>query len=432
MRIAVIGSGISGLGFAYLAHQHHDVRVFEKSGRIGGHAHTHTITTDIGKIAVDTGFIVYNELNYPNLTGLFAHMGVETIASDMSLSVALDDGRIEYEGSLAGLFAKKTNLLKPRFWRMMAGLVSFYRTAYNRMQAGPEDETLGQFIKRCGYNQDFVNDHLLPMGGAIWSCPAEVMLDYPVKSFIQFLENHRLMDFTGRPVWRTVAGGSQQYVRKIAEALGNNIQTGTHITAIRRDSAGVILTIEGEGDVWFDKVVMAAHADQSLALLSDPTPDEHAILSSFEFSDNHVYLHSDPELMPAARRAWASWNYSAEPDGRLSVSYWMNRLQSLDDRQQLFVSLNPAKQPRAEHIHAEADYQHPVFNLAAIHAQRRLADIQGVENIYFCGAWTANGFHEDGLKSAVSTALSLGIYVPWQTPTSHWHRPEHISTAHSA
>ena len=158
--------------FAYLAHQHHDVRVFEKSGRIGGHAHTHTITTDIGKIAVDTGFIVYNELNYPNLTGLFAHMGVETIASDMSLSVAVDDGRIEYEGSLAGLFAKKTNLLKPRFWRMMAGLVSFYRTAYNRMQAGPEDETLGQFIKRCGYNQDFVNDHLLPMGGAIWSCPA--------------------------------------------------------------------------------------------------------------------------------------------------------------------------------------------------------------------------------------------------------------------
>ena len=432
MRIAVIGSGISGLGFSYLAHQHHDVRLFEKSDRIGGHAHTHSINTMIGKMAVDTGFIVYNDLNYPNLTGMFTHLDINTIASDMSLSVAVDDGKIEYEGSLAGLFAKKTNLFKPRFWRMLAGLVSFYRTAYHRMQAGPDDETLGQFIKRCGYNQDFVNDHLLPMGGAIWSCPAEVMLDYPVKSFIQFLENHRLMDFTNRPVWRTVAGGSQQYVSKIAHILGDRIQTNTQITRIRREGAGVILSIEGEGEIWFDKLVMAAHADQSLALLSDPTDKEQAILSSFQFSDNQVYLHSDPALMPASKRAWASWNYAAEEDGRLSVTYWMNRLQSLDHRQQLFVSLNPARKPRQEDIYAEAQYRHPIFNLSAIHAQQKLASIQGTDHIYYCGAWTANGFHEDGLKSAVSTALSLNIDVPWHTPTRHWHQPDNITTAHSA
>ena len=432
MRIAVIGSGISGLGFAYLAHQQHDVRIFEKSHRIGGHAHTHTLNTEIGNIAVDTGFIVYNELNYPNLTGMFSHLDIETIASDMSLSVAVDNGKIEYEGTLGGLFAKKTNILKPRFWRMLAGLVSFYRTAYSQMQAGDDDETLGQFIHRCGYNRDFVNDHLLPMGGAIWSCPAEVMLDYPVKSFIQFLENHRLMDFTGRPVWRTVAGGSQQYVTKIAAILGNRLQTNTQITRIRREGAGVILTIEGEGEIWFDKLVMAAHADQSLALLSDATHQEQAILSSFQFSDNHVYLHSDPTLMPTSKRAWASWNYSAEADGRLSVTYWMNRLQSLDARKQLFVSLNPANKPRDEHIFAEADYQHPIFNLSAIKAQRNLASIQGTDNIYYCGAWTANGFHEDGLKSAVSTALSLDIDVPWQTPTRHWHQPDTITSAYSA
>lgn len=432
MRIAVIGSGISGLGFAYLAHQDHDVRIFEKSSRIGGHAHTHHLETAYGPISVDSGFIVYNELNYPNLTGMFNHLDIKTIASDMSLSISLNEGRVEYEGSSKGLFAQKKNLFSARFWSMIWGLVTFYRNAYRQLEDSPEGETLGEFITRCGYNDAFVEDHLLPMGGAIWSCPAETMREYPVKSFLQFLENHRLMDFTNRPEWRSVASGSHQYVSRLQSILADKIQTGVNIQSVRREGAGVILSIEGEGDLWFDKVIMAAHADESLALLKDQSALEDELLSAFSFSDNHVYLHSDTSLMPQAKAAWGSWNYRAEADDRLSVTYWMNRLQSIDNRVPLFVSLNPTQPPKADLIHAEADYQHPIFDIAAINAQNRLSDIQGVHNIYWCGAWTANGFHEDGLKSAVSTALSLGIHIPWDTPTIGWHQPETAEKASSA
>lgn len=432
MRIAVIGSGISGLGFAYLAHKDHDIRIFEKASRIGGHAHTHNLSTAYGDIAVDSGFIVYNQLNYPNLTGMFNHLGIETIASDMSLSISLNGGEVEYEGSLPGLFAQKKNLFRPRFWSMLLGLISFYRNAYRQLDTSPPDETLGEFVKRCGYSDAFVEDHLLPMGGAIWSCPADQMRAYPVRSFLMFLENHRLMDFTNRPEWRTVATGSQQYVSALREYLSDSIHTDTHITAIRREGSGVILSVEGEGDLWFDKVVMAAHADESLALLSDASAAEHDILSAFSFTDNHVYLHSDAALMPQKRAAWGAWNYRAESDGRLSVTYWMNRLQSIDSRVPLFVSLNPAEPPQQHLIHAEADYAHPLFDLKAINAQHKLPDIQGINHIYWCGAWTANGFHEDGLKSAVATALSLGLEVPWETPTIAWHQPRSDKAAHTA
>lgn len=432
MRIAVIGSGISGLGFAYLAQENHDVRVFEKAPRIGGHAHTHTIDTAHGPISVDSGFIVYNQLNYPNLTGLFEHLNVKTIASDMSLSISLNAGKVEYEGSAKGLFAQKKNLFSPRFWSMLWGLISFYRNAYRQLETSPEGETLGEFITRCGYNDAFVEDHLLPMGGAIWSCPAEQMRAYPVKSFLQFLENHRLMDFTNRPEWRSVASGSQQYVSKIKTSLADKIQTDVNVTAIKREGSGALLSIEGEGDVWFDKVVLAAHADESLALIADPSEAETDILSAFSFADNHVYLHSDETLMPCNRQAWGAWNYRAEQDGRLSVTYWMNRLQSIDNRVPLFVSLNPVAAPSPKTIHAEADYQHPIFDTQAIQAQHRLSEIQGKNSLYFCGAWTANGFHEDGLKSAVATALSLGIEIPWETPTRAWHQPAAAKKASSA
>ena len=421
MRIAVIGSGISGLGAAWLAHHEHDVRLFEKSDRIGGHAHTHHLTINGQDVSVDTGFIVYNHLNYPNLVGLFDRLGVETIASDMSLSISLDDGDFEYEGSLRGLFGQPRNLFRRRFWSMLAGLISFYRTAYSQMDTGPEDETVAEFVSRCGYSEAFVHDHLLPMGGAIWSCPAEAILAYPVRSFIQFMENHQLMEFFTRPQWRTVKGGSAQYVQKITSALGSRIQNETNITGIRRAQGGVLISIEGEGEVWFDKVILATHADQALELMTDAAPDEHDVLSSFGFSDNHVILHSDPAVMPSSKSLWASWNYRAEGEEHLSVTYWMNRLQSLDPSLPLFVSLNPKTRPDERHIHAEIDYRHPLFDISAITGQRKLKQIQGQNHIYWCGAWTQYGFHEDGLKSAVATAKSLGITVPWDSPTEPWH-----------
>ena len=422
MKLAVIGSGISGLGAAWLAHQdpsgRYDVRLFEKDSRIGGHANTVIAEKDDISVPVDTGFIVYNEMNYPNLTNLFKVLDVETIASDMSFGVSLRDGELEYEGSLRGLFAQKKNILSPRFWSMIRGLVSFYKHAVVEQHNGPEDETLGAFIDRCRLPDAFVEDHLLPMGAAIWSCPSESMRSYPVRAFIQFLENHRLLDFTGRPQWRTVKGGSRSYVHKIRQALGSRISTGVDICGLRREAGGVILSIKGDGDVWFDKVIMAAHADESLAIISDAHTEERDILSSFSFQPNQVILHSDPRLMPKASKAWAAWNYetlSTEESAEVCVTYWMNRLQSIDYSFPLFVTLNPLRMPADHLIHQKFSYEHPVFDTKAISAQQRLKGIQGHNNLHWCGAWTANGFHEDGLKSAVATMKTLGVTVPWQS-----------------
>ena len=417
MRIAVIGGGVSGLGAAWLASKKHHVKLYEKAPRIGGHAHTVDAHFGNQTIAVDTGFIVYNEANYPNLIGLFDALDVTTIPTDMSFSVSLRDQQFEYEGSLRGLLAQKSNLLKPRFWSMLSGLIKFYRTGMAEKDKGPAGETLAGFIKRCNLPDAFVEDHLLPMGAAIWSCPAETMLDYPVRSFLQFMDNHRLMDFTGRPAWRTVKGGSRQYVEKMVAVLGDAIELETQITSIRREAGGVVLTIKGQGELWYDYAIMAAHADESLALIEDASKEERDILSSFSFSDNHVILHSDPSLMPRRRGAWAAWNYLENSDKTLAVTYWMNRLQSLEEKYPLFVTLNPETRPQADLIHREIDYQHPVFDSKAIQAQQNLPEIQGRNGLFWCGAWTAYGFHEDGLKSAVSVIKSLDIDIPWNSPT---------------
>jgi len=417
MRIAVIGGGVSGLGAAWLASKKHHVKLYEKAPRIGGHAHTVDAHFGNQTIAVDTGFIVYNEANYPNLIGLFDALDVTTIPTDMSFSVSLRDQQFEYEGSLRGLLAQKSNLLKPRFWSMLSGLIKFYRTGMAEKDKGPAGETLAGFIKRCNLPDAFVEDHLLPMGAAIWSCPAETMLDYPVRSFLQFMDNHRLMDFTGRPAWRTVKGGSRQYVEKMVAVLGDAIELETQITSIRREAGGVVLTIKGQGELWYDYAIMAAHADESLALIEDASKEERDILSSFSFSDNHVILHSDPSLMPRRRGAWAAWNYLENSDKTLAVTYWMNRLQSLEEKYPLFVTLNPETRPQADLIHREIDYQHPVFDSKAIQAQQNLPEIQGRNGLFWCGAWTAYGFHEDGLKSAVSVIKSLNIDIPWNSPT---------------
>ena len=417
MRIAVLGSGISGLGAAYLSHFSHQVTLYELSSRIGGHSNTVDAVFPDRTVPVDTGFIVYNAHNYPNLVGLFDHLGVDTLDTDMSFSVSLDNGGFEYEGSLGGLLAQPANLVRPRYWQMIAGLVKFYQTAVAESQNGPEEETLGQFIHRCRLPEAFVNDHLLPMGAAIWSCSARAMLDYPVRAFIQFMDNHKLLDFGARPVWRTVKGGSRQYVSKIATRLKDRVEKNTKVKSVRRDAGGVILNIEGQGDVWYDKLIMAAHADESLELMADATEQEATVLSAFRFSENHVVLHSDPRLMPKRKRAWAAWNYLSDDQSDLCTTYWMNRLQHIDMAYPLFTTLNPTFQPRDELVHADLHYQHPIFDKQALRAQAELADIQGQNDIFWCGAWTANGFHEDGLKSAVAVAKTLKIDIPWNSPT---------------
>ncbi|MDB3891808.1 FAD-dependent oxidoreductase [Alphaproteobacteria bacterium] len=417
MRVAVVGSGISGLGAAFLLKDVAEVHLFENADRIGGHSHTVDADFDGVKVPVDTGFIVYNPLNYPNLIELFRVLDVPTQNTDMSFGVSLDDGASEYEGSVAGLLAQPSNLLRPRYWSMLYDLVRFYKRAPKQAYNGPADETLRDFIQREGYGTAFVEDHLLPMSAAIWSCTSSMMLDFPIRSFMRFLENHKLLNFIDRPQWRTVKGGSRQYVNRIVAALGKSIHLSTNITGIKRDQGGVILSIEGQGDVWFDKVIMAAHADQSLGLITDPTAAENEILSCFKFQENRAVLHSDERLMPRRRATWAAWNYLTGPStgGELCLTYWMNRLQSIEEKYPLYETLNPHIEPDPALVHGTFLYEHPIFDEEAIAAQSRLAEIQGRDHLFFAGAWTGYGFHEDGLKSAIAIAKTLGATIPWDS-----------------
>ena len=313
--------------------------------------------------------------------------------------------------------AQPANLLRPRYWQMLSGLVKFYRTAVAESMCGPKAESLGQFIERCGLPKAYVNDHLLPMGAAIWSCSAQDMLDYPVRSFIKFMDNHKLLDFGARPVWRTVKGGSREYVSQISARLNDRIETKTKVNSVRRDAGGIVINVEGQGDIWYDKVIMAAHADESLKLMADASESETQILKAFRFSENRVILHSDDRFMPKRKRAWAAWNYLSDDQDNLCATYWMNRLQHIDMSIPLFTTLNPTVEPLNTLVHADLLYQHPIFDKQSLLAQQKLAGIQGQNHVFWCGAWTANGFHEDGLKSAVAVAKTLNISIPWDSPT---------------
>ena len=432
MRIAVIGSGISGLASAYLLRNHAEIHLFETADRLGGHSHTVNAQFGEKTVPVDTGFIVYNPLNYPNLISLFDQLNVPNQVSDMSFSVSLNRGAMEYEGSLKGLVAQPSNLTKPRYWSMLGDLVRFYRTAPRHAHTGPEKETLGAFVERQNYGDAFVYDHLIPMGAAIWSADTAGMMAFPVRSFMRFMENHKLLNFIDRPQWRTVSGGSREYVNRIAACLGQNIHLSTDVVDVRRARGGVLLNIKGQGEVWFDKAVMAAHADQSLALISDAHQDERTILSAFRFQPNLAVLHSDPHLMPQRKSAWASWNYMGydAAQNELCLTYWMNRLQSIDAAYPLFETLNPVLAPRDDLIHGSYHYRHPIFDAAAIAAQPKLASIQGRDHLFFAGAWTGYGFHEDGLKSAIAIAKTLGAEVPWNSAiTAYDVRPPQLQKA---
>ena len=419
LDIAVVGSGIAGLSAAWLLSQGHRVTLYESAARPGGHSNTVEAPGSAGPIPVDTGFIVYNQSTYPNLTALFRHLDVATKPSDMSFAVSLDRGALEYAGTnLFGLFAQPVNLLRPRFWSMLHDLQRFYREAPADPDTG--SVTLGQYLEAHGYNEAFQQDHLLPLAAAIWSASASDVRDYPAASFIRFCDNHGLLKIRNRPVWRTVVGGSQSYVRRLTAAIGPGLLLKRTVTAVRRLPDGVRIQDSSGAQAQFDHVVIATHGDQALRLLEDPDDRESRLLGAFRYAQNLAVLHSDPTVMPRRRRVWSSWNYVGqrdEPD-RLTVTYWMNRLQGLADDTPLFVTLNPDRMPQRA-IHSEM-YEHPQFDAAAMRAQTDLWSLQGRRRTWFCGAWFGAGFHEDGLQAGLAVAEQLGgLRRPWQVPNEN-------------
>ncbi len=412
LDIAIVGTGISGLSAAWLLSKRHRVTVFEADDRIGGHSHT----TEVGGVAVDTGFIVYNEQTYPNLTALFAHLDVPTRATEMSFAVSLDHGRLEYSGTdMGGLFAQKRNIASPRFWSMLRDLERFYRRAPRDLPT-LGSISLGHYLDRLGCGAPFRDDHLYPMAAAIWSTPVGDIPDYPAAAFVRFCENHGLLKLGNRPPWRTVVGGSRVYVASLTRSFADRIRLKCPVQSVRRLAGGVEVTSH-RGVERYDEVVIATHADQALRLLADADGPERRTLGAFGYRRNEAVLHSDTSLMPKRERVWSSWNYASESGERapaLSVTYWMNRLQGLPDDRPLFVTLNPLRDPDPKLIHRRDIYDHPVFDAAAGEAQGDLWALQGARHTWFCGAYFGAGFHEDGLQAGLAVAEDLGeVRRPW-------------------
>jgi predicted NAD/FAD-binding protein len=418
LNVAVVGSGVAGLSAAWLLSQAHNVTLFEADHRLGGHAHTAEVPGVHGLVPVDTGFIVYNEGNYPNFTAMLAHLGVPSLNADMSLSVSLDDGAFEYSSfGLGGIFAQKRNLLSPRFWRLLLDIERFFRTAPRDLEMLERQATpLDAYLAAKGYGDAFRDDHLLPQAAAIWSTPLDQIGAYPAASLIRFFQNHGMMSIVGRGLWRTVEGGSRAYVAKLVEAFRGEARKGVRVVGVRRDANGAELRLAGGGRERFDQVVLATHGDTALALLEDPSADEKRLLGCFRYSRNMVALHTDPVLMPKRRRAWCSWNHigrRAAP-GEGAVTYWMTRLQSLQGAPDLFVTLNPNKEIAADRLIKTEIYDHPLFDAGAIAAQREMWDIQGARRTWFCGSYLGHGFHEDALQSGLAVAEQLGgVRRPW-------------------
>jgi predicted NAD/FAD-binding protein len=417
-NIAIIGTGISGLGVASLLAPHHRITVYEKHASIGGHSRTVEVRTPEGIIPVDTGFIVFNDRNYPLLTRLFQHLNVPVAKSDMSFGASIAGGWLEYGTQhLGNMFAQKKNLLRPQFWGMIRDVMRFNRQALRFIESDPK-VTLGECLDQLKMGEWFRRYYLLAMGGAIWSTPLDQMLQFPARTLVRFFDNHGLLAVSGQPQWYTVQGGSREYVTRLTAPFNDRIRRSCGAVSVRREAGAVQVTDVRGVTERYDQLVLACHSDQALALLENATDDERKLLGAFRYQPNRMILHSDTSLMPQSRDAWASWVYLSEQRRdaapAVSLSYWMNRLQPLATSTPIIVTLNPARLPAAELIHDEATFEHPVFDRAAIESQPKLAAIQGVSRIWYCGAYQRYGFHEDGLASAVAVARQLGIEPPWK------------------
>ena len=416
MRIAVVGAGVTGLGAAWALSRRHHVTLFESGSQLGGHARTIDVEMGDRSVPVDTGFIVYNERNYPNLTALFDHLAVATESSDMSFSAASLDGGFEYAGRLSGLFAQRRNLVRPEMWGIVRGIVRF-RGEKRRLQAGAIDPSisLSRYLDREGYPEAFGSRYLLPLAAAVWSGAVDDVGAMPMGTFLRFLDNHGLVSLDDRPSWRTVSGGSREYVGRIAESI-DEVLTSRPVREVARHADGVSIR-DGAGEIRrFDHVVMASHADTSLRLLGDAaTWMERDVLSAFHYAENRAVVHRDESVMPQRRSVWSSWNslVGIGSDRPVGVTYWMNRLQNLDPRFPVFVSLNPVVEPDPDLVLDSVQYSHPQFDAVSARAQARLGEIQGADRIWFCGAFAGHGFHEDGLQAGLTVAEALGSPAPW-------------------
>ncbi|MYM81021.1 FAD-dependent oxidoreductase [Duganella sp. FT50W] len=416
-RIAVIGAGISGLAAAYFLQRRHDVVLFEAGPYLGGHANTVDIEVEGQRCAVDTGFLVYNEKTYPNLIALLDELGVANIASDMSFGVSMDDGALEWAGTnLDTVFAQRRRLASPSFLRMLRDILHFNRRAEAFLaQSQSDGATLGELLARQGYGKLFRDAYLLPMAAAIWSSSPRDILGFPAATFLRFCLNHALLQVNNRPRWRTVRGGSRHYVQAIAATLAD-YRLNTPVGGLRRVDGKVLVATATQTEA-FDEVVLATHAPTTLALMADASADERAILGAVRYQPNTAWLHTDARLMPQRRKVWSAWNYlsSHQSDGSrpVCVSYWLNQLQSLPFSTPVVVTLNPPSPPAADKVLARFEYDHPIMDQPAIDAQQALSGIQGQGGLWYAGAWTGYGFHEDGLKSALRIAAAFDTSPAW-------------------
>jgi uncharacterized protein len=416
-RIAIIGTGISGLGAASILYSHNEITVYEKNAYIGGHSRTIEAHTKDGSIPVDTGFIVFNKKNYPLLTRLFDHLNVLYVESNMSFGASIDGGWLEYgTQKLGNIFAQKRNFLRPDFLRMVVDILKFNKSAAAYLTKDPSF-TLGDCLDDLGLGPWFRQYFLLAMGGAIWSAPLEEMLNFPASTFIRFFDNHGLLTVKDHPQWYTVRGGSREYIWRLTEPFKDRIYLNRGVSKVWRDAKGAHVEDANGVSESYDDVVFACHADQALSMIADASTDERKILSAFRYQTNRAVLHSDLSFMPKRKRAWASWVYLSERkiDDRpcVSLSYWMNNLQPLQTNIPLIVTLNPGHEPAPSLVYNDYIFEHPVFDATAIQSQNRIDSIQGQNRLWFCGAYQRYGFHEDGLGSAVKMARRMGVDPPW-------------------
>ena len=419
MHIGVIGSGIAGLGAAWLLSGVHEVDVIEGGDHLGGHAHTVDVRVDGQDIAVDTGFMVFNERTYPNLVGMFETLGVTSQKTTMSFGVQCGEEDLEWSSrNLVGVFAQPENALRGGLWRMVYDIARLSASADTLLaDASTADLTLGELLEREGYGGSFVEWYLVPMAAAIWSAPPGKIMDFPAQAFLQFCENHGLLHITGKPTWRTVVHGSRSYVERLADGVSGEVSVGLPATRVSRPADGPLVELGDGSTRRYDAVVLACHSDEALALLADPSAEEQAILGAVSYLPNHVVLHTDESFLPRRKLARAAWNYYAtectlDADG-LSVTYDLTRLQNLPVKTPVLVTVNPLHEPQVDQVLRTFSYAHPVFTRESMNAQLRVPEIQGTRGTWYCGAWQRYGFHEDGLLSAVRMVEHFGIRPPW-------------------
>ncbi len=414
MKIAIIGSGISGLGAAYLLNPVHDITVFEKNDYIGGHSRTRTVRIADQQIPVDTGFIVFNDQNYPNLCALFELLDVPIENSDMSFGVSINQGDLEYSSN--NMLAQKRNLFRPKYWRMLKDVIHFNKHAESYLNRSNE-VTLEQCLKELKLSEWFKQYYLLAMGAAIWSCPVETMLKFPAKTFIRFFKNHGLLTINQHPQWKTVSGGSHEYIKRLTKPFSEKIKLNCGVTNVYLDENKIKVVNEQNASENFDHVIFACHADEALQMIQNTPKEIFSVLNHFQYQKNKIILHSDTSFMPKNLKCWSSWIYLNETNNSnnndVSLSYWMNNLQNIDKKHSIIITLNPGRQPDTNLIHEEHEFSHPIFTSDAINAQEDINSIQGQNNLWFCGAYQRYGFHEDGLLSAVNLVKKMGVKIPW-------------------